>query len=390
MMFTSCLLVRRSICRNPVRTMLTGLGISVLACIYAVAFSVNSALATSVNDAGSQNRLICSDRWLAPSQIPPRYLADLAAEDGVDDWTTWNLFACYFDTSFRTDRMGIGICTRPENLGSMFTNGDRIEPDALEKPKTQRDGALIASSTMRIMNWRVGQQITFYGAQYPRRSVPLTIVGELPPGQLVHFYFRQDYLEQVDATRVMVNAVILKVCDATKLSSVAASIHDRYTTLGPALKVETESAGVARLATRMETVLDIIHMATWILFIDMVLILSNSISISVRERREEMAVLKVLGFQPYQIMALVVAEAMSVGALAGCIGTTFIYLVSSLTLGEVLPVTFATRYIIQFPVPHAVIGQGLLLGILVGLIGSLFPALAARKINIWDVFAKAG
>ena len=49
----------------------------------------------------------------------------------------------------------------------------------------------------------------------------------------------------------------------------------------------------------------------------MCLVVANAISISVRERRTEMAVLKVLGFQPRHVMLLVLGEALLVGFLAG-------------------------------------------------------------------------
>ena len=47
------------------------------------------------------------------------------------------------------------------------------------------------------------------------------------------------------------------------------------------------------------------------------LLIANSISISVRERRAELAVLKVLGFRPCQILLLVLGEALLVGSIAG-------------------------------------------------------------------------
>ena len=45
----------------------------------------------------------------------------------------------------------------------------------------------------------------------------------------------------------------------------------------------------------------------------MALVIANAISISVRERRTEMAVLKVLGFRPGQILVLVLGEALLIG-----------------------------------------------------------------------------
>ena len=51
-----------------------------------------------------------------------------------------------------------------------------------------------------------------------------------------------------------------------------------------------------------------------------VLIVAIAYSISVRERQKEMAVLKVLGFQPWQILTLILGEAILVGIVSGGIG----------------------------------------------------------------------
>ena len=49
------------------------------------------------------------------------------------------------------------------------------------------------------------------------------------------------------------------------------------------------------------------------ILVTMALVIANAISISVRERRTEMAVLKVLGFHPTQILLLVLGEALLIG-----------------------------------------------------------------------------
>jgi putative ABC transport system permease protein len=382
------ILILKSLGRNKVRTTLTGLGITVLVCVYAIVSSVTSAVSSRINSQGGQTRLVCTDRWVAPSRLPPRYFSMLSSQEGVEDWTTWNFVPCALDDTGRTDRQNLAIATRHENLSSMIADADQIDPQVFEKFKQRRDGALVSSSLLQNMNWRVGQQIKFTGMQHPRTQVPLTIVGELPPGQLAGIYFRQDYFQNLDPSRAVVNAVILQVRDNDRIDEVATAIRERFARSTPAIKVETESAGVARFAGRAAAILSLIQMVVGVLLIDMVIILSNSISISVRERRVEMAVLKVLGFQPLHIVLMVIVEAMLIGSLAGTVGTGAVFALSRLTLEGVLPVTAATSFLVTFPVPPAVVGQGLMLGAAVGLCGSFFPALSARKVKVSEVFSR--
>src|SRR5438552_3366596 len=59
----------------------------------------------------------------------------------------------------------------------------------------------------------------------------------------------------------------------------------------------------------------------WVLvpgsMLSMVLLIGNAISLNVRERTEELAVLKVLGFRPWQLVVLVLGEALLLGACSG-------------------------------------------------------------------------
>jgi putative ABC transport system permease protein len=50
------------------------------------------------------------------------------------------------------------------------------------------------------------------------------------------------------------------------------------------------------------------------------LVTANTMSMAVRERRTEIAVLKTLGFSSAQVMGLIVAEAIALGALGGGLG----------------------------------------------------------------------
>jgi putative ABC transport system permease protein len=113
----------------------------------------------------------------------------------------------------------------------------------------------------------------------------------------------------------------------------------------------------------------------------MSLVVANAISISVRERRTEMAVLKVLGFQPRHVLMLVLGEAVLVGFLGGAMS-------SFLAWGMLGSFKFQIMFFGAFFVPLSALVYGPLLGIGVALAGSLGPALAAKNVKVAEVFAK--
>src|SRR5207253_542255 len=106
-----------------------------------------------------------------------------------------------------------------------------------------------------------------------------------------------------------------------------------------------------------------------------------------RERRTEMAVLKVLGYGPQRILALVLGEAVAVGALSGLLSGTLTYLLIHVLMHGF---PFPILWISKFDVFVDAIWWGLVIGGVTSLVGSLVPAWSARTIKVSEVFAKVG
>lgn len=389
MLYKFAILVMKSLGRNKVRTLLTGLGIMVLVAIFSVVTNVTSTVKRKISSQGQQTRLIVSERWTAPSRVPVRYIPEIARQEGVVDWTSMNFFIGFLDEAHSRDQQVIGFAVRPDNIREMQPTVAGLSDEEFEAFLDRKDAALVGSGLLKLMNWQVGQSFIVHGMRYPPVSVPLTIVGTLPPGDMSFgFFWRQDYYAEATGDGDNVNAILLEVANPDDAQTIASALMADYENRQPSLKVETESAGAARFAARGEAVLQIIDVVVAILLIDMVIILSNSISISVRERRVEMAVLKVLGFQPLHITLMIIAEAMLVGALAGLFGTGIVCLLSDLTLREQIPLADWNRFMMQFPVPWSLAPWGMLIGAGVGITGSVIPASSARSIKVSDVFSK--
>src|SRR5262249_601092 len=150
----------------------------------------------------------------------------------------------------------------------------------------------------------------------------------------------------------------------------------------PPVKMETASSGIG---SWMEAYKDIFFGMKYIMSPAMVaimcLVIANAIGIGVRERRTEMAVLKVLGFQPRHVMALVLGEAVLVGLLAGGMAA----FLSWFGIGNLkLQIAFFGAVIVPWQAPV----DGPRLGTAVAVLGRLGPAWTAKNVKVAEVFAK--
>ncbi len=154
----------------------------------------------------------------------------------------------------------------------------------------------------------------------------------------------------------------------------------------PAVKCETASSGIA---TFLEAYRDLIWGMRWLLapaiLLTLSLVIANAISISVRERRLEFAILRVLGFRPLQVLALVVGEAVMLGVGSGLISTIATYTLINKVIGGV---NFPIAFFGAFYIPGQAIWWGLGIGLSTALAGSVVPALAASRIRVTEAFSK--
>lgn len=388
-MYQLIVLILKNLGRNKLRTSLTALAVTVMVIICVEMRTIVATVARHVEADGSQSRLMVTERWEVPSRIPARYVPILARVDGVEDWTTWSCYPCYCHESRQVSQQAFGVATRPDNLLAMQAGLARLEPAVVAAFHKRKSGAIVAADVAQDHGCKIGQPLTLFSAVNPRESLRLEVVGVMPTGEYPRMvFFRQDYYEAATGNKDTVDIMWLRTRDAETARHVAVQVQQQFRNRQPEVKIETESAGVGRFAGRGQALLSIIHLVIGILLIDMVVVLSNSISVVTRERRVEMAVLKVLGFQPRTIMALVVGEAVLVGAASGLAGTMFLWVCSAAALSGLVPSSGFTRLFYLFPIPFEAILWGLMLGALVGFAGSVLPAWNARGVKISDVFAR--
>jgi putative ABC transport system permease protein len=178
----------------------------------------------------------------------------------------------------------------------------------------------------------------------------------------------------------------LRVPDHATFNKVAEQVTSSPDYKSPAVKCETASSAIANF---LDAYKDLLFGMRWLLvpaiLVTMALVVAIAISISVRERRVEMATLKVLGFSPNQILVLVLGEALLIGCVSGAFSAWLAKnLINELLGGIALPIAFFGKFYVDDAAPW----WGLSMGALTALAGSLLPAWSARSVKVSEVFSK--
>jgi putative ABC transport system permease protein len=124
------------------------------------------------------------------------------------------------------------------------------------------------------------------------------------------------------------------------------------------------------IVDKIKAILIAFRLIGCIALISTFLLVTNCIAISIRERTSELGVMRVLGFSRTKIMALVLAESAAVTFCGGMVGVLLAYLIP-MFYHITIPATVPLHV---YPDAHIAL-YGMIISMLIGLLGSAFPAL---------------
>jgi putative ABC transport system permease protein len=157
-----------------------------------------------------------------------------------------------------------------------------------------------------------------------------------------------------------------------------------YNDNDPRLKLDVKSEA-AYFADQASQTSDLIQYLGWPLAIAMALgALAgalNTMYSSVAARATEIATLRAIGFGGFPAFVGTLTESLVLAAIGGVIGAAATWLIFDGFTASTLGGNF-TQVVFNFKLSTGLVGQGVLLALVVGLIGGLFPAVRAARMPI--------
>jgi putative ABC transport system permease protein len=406
------LLVVKNLRRNLLRTGLTCLAIMVLVFMVSLIWTVVFTLDQMTTEKSKDLKLIVTERWKIPSMMPPthghylnpakpQFLSELRPLGiGPDDFMSWSFYGGTTEQGGKItrDTLVFFFVMDPAHIRSMMDDLPDLDPVLVKKMQANRNAVLMGRDRMAAINRKVGDRFKIYSINYKGIDLEFEIVGQLPEGRyndagiMNETYFNEELdnfgrkgkKHPLDQQRL--NLIWLRVRDRDTYERVAHVVESASEFADRPVKCETASSGIgAWLDAYRDLLTGVKYLLVPAMLVSMALVVANAISISVRERRPEMAVLKVLGYRPRQILGLVLGESLLVGGLSGLAAVAFAFGVLNGLYGG-LP--FRIAFFPVFRIPEQAFFWGPAMGLTAAFIGSFFPAWTARSVKVSEVFAK--
>jgi putative ABC transport system permease protein len=421
-------LVFRSLRRNLLRTALTYVALFVLTFVLTFIYGIVKFLGDFTANKEGEQMVILSEKFSIPSQMPPGYAnqlkgvietklpAEYRPTDLEKNFMTWSFVGASLDPNKFTQENSLFLfALDPAAIPNGMMSEQGLKEEELGKEQwedllrvievVQQDkrNIVIGEERLKIINKKVGDEIKLYGTNYKELEFECRIVGAFPAGTRLgtSAAMRYDYLQsKLDDYRARkgkahpladrcLNLVWVRMPNKPAFEALAEVVNRPGTFSAPAAKMETFSAAVGSF---LEPYKDIFWGMKYIIMPAIVaimcLVIGITITIGVRERWGEMAMMKVLGFQPWQVMGMIISEAVLIGVYGGLLSTWSVFFLPKAISWGTRKVGVKFAFFDNFNMPMEIVVYGPLLGVAVGLIGAALPSWNARKVKVSEVFAQ--
>jgi putative ABC transport system permease protein len=370
--------------RKPLRTGLTLACIVVAFLLFGLLKTLQGALELGADLAGV-DRLVTMHRMTLIQLFPRSYLNRIDAVDGVTSAVSFN----WLGGTFQDERNQVAAqATDPDRFFQVYP--EYKLPDEQKADWIADRGSMIVGKAVAARyGWKLGDIVPIRSSFYRRadggNSWDFRIAGiyDAGNGDNSSLYFHWNYLNQSIGEPNQIGFVVLRVRDPARLREVASQIDAQFANSPAETKTDTERAFIQGFANQMGDIGAIVTAVVSAVFFTILLVAGNTMAQSVRERTNELAVLKTLGFPSAVVAGMVLAEALVITALGGAIGlglATLFAQAMSASLQQFFPV---------IGVPPDTYVAGAILVVVLALLAALLPSIEAGRLKITEALRKS-
>ncbi|HVP56117.1 MAG TPA: ABC transporter permease [Candidatus Eisenbacteria bacterium] len=384
------LLILKHLRKSWIRTLSTVVAMSVCIFLFCTLQTVIAAIDFGLHS-GNSKRLITRHYVSLAYTLPLNYKARVAAIPGV----TNTVINVWFNGIYRDPKYFFpNYAVEPEAFLQVFPE-IMLPEDQKQNWLRDRRGCIIGRKLAEKWGWKVGDTFQLESAIPPYRiGHPFDFVIDgiydtdekrYPATDLNSMYFDFDYLYEATKSRSYsgIGWLTVQIDDPSHAAAISKAIDAEFENTDAPTKTETEQAflaGFISLAGNLSLLLNGIGVAV---AFTILLVTANTMSIAVRERRQEIAVLKTLGYTSGLVMTLILGEALLIGLMGGLVG-----IVISVGIVRVLPQAPVLGDIVagfpNFGLSPQTTAIGIAIALLLGLAAGFVPALMAYRTKIVD------
>jgi len=333
------------------------------------------------------DRLMTTHKYSRTQLLPESYAARIKNISGVEAVVSATWFG--------------GVYQDPKNFFPKFP----VEPEAYMKmypefhlPDEQlavwiktKTGVVVGKQTADRFAWKIGDRIPIQPDIWPKSGDQKTwefdlvgiYDGKNKTTDTTQFLFRYDYFEENRThSKGQVGQYLIRIKDSNASDQIAAEIDTLFSNSPAETRTITEEAFKKSFAKQFGDIGLIVRSVLGAVFFTILLVAGNTMAQSVRDRTNEIGMLKIIGFSNGVLMFLIVTESLFLVLFPAVLGIGFAYLlinIMSQALQNFMP------YLV---IPSEVWLITLALVLVLSLLAGLPSAMSATRIKITDALRR--
>jgi putative ABC transport system permease protein len=372
-------LVSSNLKRKKLRTSLTLLSIFVAFLLYGLLCTIKEAFTVGVTMAGA-DRLVVRHKVSLIMTLPVTYGERMEKIPGVATTAHFTWFNGIYQNEPKNFFGSFPV--NPEPFLAIYP--EYVLPEEQKRAWLEtRTGAIVGRALVERFKWKIGDHIALVSPIWPRKgdgAWEFDIVGIYEGAKkgtdTSGFYFRYDYFDEGRARgEGQVGWYGVRVTDPDRAAEVAKAIDEEFANSPYETKAEPEGAFMQGFAQQIGDIGTILIAILSAVFFTILLVAGNTMAQAVRERTEELGVLKAMGFTNELVLTLVLFESCLLAAVGGLAGLGVAWLIAA--GGSPVPAMLPVFYL---PPRYALIGVALVFAL--GVVAGILPALQAMRLQI--------
>jgi putative ABC transport system permease protein len=390
-MFKWLPLVWANMRRRKLRLILTFASIVIAFMLFGLLEAMRTSMVEGVNMAGA-DRLSLRNKVGLTAFMPLAYYEKIKAVPGVRAVATTSWFGGEFRTPQNPKQGFPMFATQPQPLLDVMPEVTKsLTPEEAKAWVQDRQALIVGAGLAKTFDWKKGDRVPirsqFLQKTDGTNSWDFNIVAVFETGSPWFdgvAYMNYDYYnESLSFLKDSIGSASIRVDDPAQGPAIARKIDAMFENSQAETETATEREVAKQWRDQIGDMTIIVTSVTLAVFFTMLLVTANRMAQSVRERTNEIGVMKTLGFSATLIVVLVLLESLLMTVSAGLLGTGLAY-AASIAFAPMLKANFPGFALTSGSVILAV---GLMIGF--GLVSGLWPSLMAMRLKVVDALRQA-
>lgn len=373
---TTATFILKNALRNKRRATLSVLSVAVSLFLLVTLLVALRKVTVPPEDVGAALRIVVRSKISIANLLPARQRTIIERIPGVEAISPFSWFGGKFKNE---ENMTFAqFAMDPTQLTNIFGEA-KVPKDQYDAFLADQTSCIVGKITAEKYKLKVGDRMPLTSIIYPC-ALELKIAG-IYAGSIDdrNVLFHHKYLDEACGAPGQVGTWWVKARSAEDMPNVIAAINNAFANSSSEVRAETERAFQLSFISMWGNIKVLIHSICTVVVFTLLLVTASTMSMAIRERFRELAVLKALGYRRRELFAFILAESFGLAFLGAVVGVggawglyTYTNVMSKVTDG----------IFISFQVTPKILGIATLVAAGLGIAASIVPSISVARMSV--------